>query len=158
MLRQWLPMQEVLVREGRSAEALHPPPLSVTTVPETEPPLPGAAHSCLDEAVLGELFEIMESEAAALLQGYLDSAPALLGRIDQALGRDDSEEVARAAHSLKSSSANVGAMAVSALAKRLEFIGRGGRLGEAGPCWQEMRAAYDMAEKGLRRVIADAAP
>jgi HPt (histidine-containing phosphotransfer) domain-containing protein len=57
------------------------------------------------------------------------------------------------AHSLKSSSANVGAMQVSALAKKLELAAKENRIDESIACWQAMQVAYGQAELALRTII-----
>jgi HPt (histidine-containing phosphotransfer) domain-containing protein len=59
---------------------------------------------------------------------YMESAPTLLETLRGALESRDPEALAGAAHSLKSSSANVGAVHLSALCAELERLGRGGDL------------------------------
>ncbi|MGH7875570.1 MAG: Hpt domain-containing protein [Candidatus Binatia bacterium] len=62
-----------------------------------------------------------------LIDVYLDDAPLRLAQLRQALDGGDAETVSREAHTLKSSSANVGAMTLSALAQQVELAGRNGR-------------------------------
>ena len=50
--------------------------------------------------------------------------------------------VALRAHALKSSSANVGAVALSALCHELERMGREQRLDEAAGCFRRLNASY----------------
>jgi two-component system sensor histidine kinase/response regulator len=62
-----------------------------------------------------------------LIDVYLDDTPARLAQLRQALDGGDAETMIREAHTLKSSSANVGAMTLSALAQQVELAGRNGR-------------------------------
>lgn len=62
-----------------------------------------------------------------LIDVYLDDTPTRLAQLRQALDGGDAETMTREAHTLKSSSANVGAMALSALAQQVELAGRNGR-------------------------------
>jgi HPt (histidine-containing phosphotransfer) domain-containing protein len=52
-----------------------------------------------------------------------------LAQLRQALEGGDTESVTREAHTLKSSSANVGAMTLSAVARQVELAGRNGQTG-----------------------------
>ena len=55
---------------------------------------------------------------------FLEDTPALLRTLEQAAAEPDLARMQEAAHTLKSSSANVGAMALSATAKRIEMSAR----------------------------------
>ena len=69
---------------------------------------------------------------AELLQTYFDDAPNLLGSMHAALAAGNAGEFRRAAHSLKSNSANFGAMELSRMCKELEDMGKAGTLDGAG--------------------------
>ena len=62
-----------------------------------------------------------------LIDVYLDDTPVRLAQLRQALDGGDAETMTREAHTLKSSSANVGAMTLSALAQQVELAGRNGQ-------------------------------
>lgn len=68
---------------------------------------------------------------ARLLRLFLQNAPQRLERIGKAIRRGDPREVFLETHSLKSSSANVGAMTLSGLCRTLEETGRSGNLENA---------------------------
>jgi HPt (histidine-containing phosphotransfer) domain-containing protein len=70
-----------------------------------------------DEAFLDELAET-----------YLADAPVHLAAIRRALDAASAEDLVRPAHTLKSSSATVGALVLSGYARELELDGRGGSL------------------------------
>jgi len=66
-----------------------------------------------------------------VLRAYLQSAPPLLMALREAVAGSDAAAVRQAAHSLKSSSAQVGALAFSAHCKELEALGRANTLTNA---------------------------
>lgn len=51
---------------------------------------------------------------------YLEDTPVRLAELDQSLAAGDTPKFTRAAHSIKGSSANLGAMSVRAIAEQLE--------------------------------------
>ncbi len=88
----------------------------------------------IDSVVYETLEEIADGDAefmAELLTQYLDDAKELVAALPPALSADDAEALERAVHTLKSSSANVGAMVLSNLCEELQCIGRSGELGQA---------------------------
>jgi HPt (histidine-containing phosphotransfer) domain-containing protein len=66
-----------------------------------------------------------------ILLSYLDNAPKLLLAIHAALARSDASAAGGAAHTLKSSSAGVAALRLSAVAKEIERACRAGEPVEA---------------------------
>ncbi|MBN8455716.1 Hpt domain-containing protein, partial [Accumulibacter sp.] len=82
-----------------------------------------------------------------VVAAYLGDAPTRLAQLQAAAAAGDAEALRRAAHALKSSSANVGAEPLAALCKELEALGRQGDVDGAGT----LLAA---AEAELMRVLA----
>ncbi|MEA3277347.1 MAG: response regulator [Pseudomonadota bacterium] len=80
--------------------------------------------AAIDAAVVNELREIMEDAFGELVLTYLRDSPARFLRMRDAIKGGDPDSLREAAHSLKSSSANLGALNLSELAKRLEYMGR----------------------------------
>lgn len=78
----------------------------------------------VDAETIEQLREVMEDEFEDLLQTYLETAPNEIGRICNALRLIDADALAHSAHTLKGSSANLGAMQLSALCKDLEALGK----------------------------------
>jgi HPt (histidine-containing phosphotransfer) domain-containing protein len=62
---------------------------------------------------------------------YLGRAPELLQAMQEAVANKDAEPLRIAAHTLKSSSANVGARVLADLCRELEELGRSGSLDNA---------------------------
>ncbi len=88
---------------------------------------PGASESAdpqIDPAPLEGLRQLERNGAVGLVtkvvQAWIASSGELIGKLESSLMAGDRREFHRAAHTLKSSSANVGAATVSALAKQLE--------------------------------------
>jgi HPt (histidine-containing phosphotransfer) domain-containing protein len=78
----------------------------------------------IDHDVIDELRDVLGSEIDRLIHLFLEDTPMLLARLEAAALAPDYDELREAAHSLKSSSANLGAMALSAAAKRVELGAR----------------------------------
>jgi PAS domain S-box-containing protein len=80
----------------------------------------------LDEQMLENLRDI--DALVELLELYLEEAPTLIDGIAVAIAHGDAPELKDNAHSLKSTSAVIGATALSTLSKDLEDIGKSGDL------------------------------
>ena len=92
------------------------------------------AELVLDESVLAELLASTGNDMAFvrdLVETYLVEAPAQVEGIAGAVAAADAAALVRPAHTLKSSSATMGAMRLSAVARRLEMAGRAGELDAA---------------------------
>ena len=82
----------------------------------------------LDVEVLDELREFAGDDVQSILDLFLSDAPLLIGELEQGAAAGDTTRMADAAHTLKSSSANVGALSLSTVAARIESGARGGSL------------------------------
>ena len=91
-----------------------------------------SSASALDQSVLDVIRDLENEDApdifANIIGLYLDKSPELLQTMQTAIAERDAESLRDAAHTLKSSSANVGALILSALCKELEDMGRAGSL------------------------------
>jgi HPt (histidine-containing phosphotransfer) domain-containing protein len=65
-----------------------------------------------------------------LMDAYLDSTPGLFAAMRQAAAAGDAAGLQRAAHTLKTGSASMGALQLAALCKGLEEMGKAGALGD----------------------------
>jgi HPt (histidine-containing phosphotransfer) domain-containing protein len=74
---------------------------------------------------------------------YLEGAPELMASIRTGLAAANNDQVRVAAHSLKSSSANVGAAVLAELCKRLEIAARANALATDAPALREVEAEYE---------------
>ena len=78
----------------------------------------------LDPEVLEELRSILGTEVDRLIEVFLDDTPRLVAALEAAAVGPDYEMLRNASHTLKSSSANLGAMSLSNAAKKLELATR----------------------------------
>jgi HPt (histidine-containing phosphotransfer) domain-containing protein len=88
-----------------------------------------------------------------IMNVFLNSSPALMDGIRAAFSASDGETLAKAAHSLKSSSMNVGAVKVGAVCKELERIGKTGELGEHTVLLARIQAEYAAVETAFREEL-----
>jgi signal transduction histidine kinase/CheY-like chemotaxis protein len=87
--------------------------------PPAEPPM-----QVLDLGILDELRGMLGSEVDRLIEVFLDDTPRLISALEAAAVGPDYEMLRNAAHTLKSSSANLGAVALSNAAKKVEHGAR----------------------------------
>ncbi len=95
-------------------------------LPESDLPAAIGNTESVDRETLTALHELLGCDFAELIADYLEDAPLLFARITDAVGQGDADALRNAAHSLKSSSANIGATALSAYAWALERLAREG--------------------------------
>ena len=84
-----------------------------------------------------------------LITLYFEHSPQLLQTIQEAIVAGDGLRLQRAAHSLKSSSANLGGQMLAALCKRLEEMGRSNQLDDAGQLFLEVETVYRQLSDAL---------
>lgn len=89
-----------------------------------------------------------------LVRTYLAEAPLAVARLRHAIEGGNGTDLASAAHSLKSSSALVGAKKVSAIAVELERIGRSGSIAGAAERFAVLRTLVPRVERELRAWMA----
>ncbi|WP_313230839.1 ATP-binding protein [Stenotrophomonas acidaminiphila] len=115
---------------GATAAADEAPPQAAPAQLEEAPAsaVQATALPVLDREVLDELREIAGAETATIIDVFLDDTTPLVRQLQEAAVAPDLEQLRELAHSLKSASANVGALALSAAARRVELAARAGKL------------------------------
>jgi len=81
--------------------------------------------AAVDQDVLDELEHSVGDDRAFLrdlVETYLEDSPRLIGEIRAGISVGDVQRTNRAAHTLKSTSASLGALGLSALARELETL------------------------------------
>ena len=91
--------------------------------------------------------------ARELIGTFLQSADASMQRVVRAVTEHDAASLAQAAHALKSSTANVGALRLSECFRELERIGREGRVAEAAGALDCANAEFERAIASLRSLM-----
>lgn len=80
----------------------------------------------IDMSVHAGIRNLMGDEFAELIDAYLEDTAGFVRLMREACNSEDYKALHVSAHSMKSSSANIGAMRLSALAKELELQVRSG--------------------------------
>ena len=136
-----------------ASESAHPAaalPHAETAPPDAYAP-PDTAP--LDLEVVEDLRAAMGDQFKMLVALFLEDAPGQLARLEAAAVLDDKAQLAAAAHALKSSSANLGAMQVSAISKRIEHGARDQSLFNPVVAVTLLGAEYHRAEVELRKLL-----
>lgn len=112
------------------------------------------ATQSIDFSVLDGLSELQqeggENLVKKVLQAYLESSRELATKLHAAIDSADAEGIVATAHTLKSSSANVGALRLADLCKTLETAGREGDLSVAPGLRQQVQREYEQVIEALR--------
>lgn len=110
----------------------------------------------LDEAAVDRLREWGGSALVArMIDLFIELGPERLSQIRSGSANGEPEAVERAAHSLKSSAANLGAERLRAHAAELEAAAMARRSGEIEPLVASLEDTYETTVTELRRLRPD---
>lgn len=87
---------------------------------------------------------------SSVLGQYLEDLPRHVETIHSAIEQEDSQGLLKAAHALKGSSHNVGALPLSEVCLILETLGREGRVTEAKEVWPRFLYERQRTEEAMR--------
>jgi HPt (histidine-containing phosphotransfer) domain-containing protein len=114
--------------------------------------------NALDLSVIESLRELCGSDEPGLVLEiigiFLEDAPARIREIEMAFATNDVKLLERASHSLKSASANVGAVQLSGVCRRLEELARINSAEGLADLVPESRRAWERAAAALRVIEA----
>ncbi len=112
--------------------------------------------SGLDELVLGQLRDVCEDKELfnQILSIFQVESRKLMNNLVQASSEGDSSAVAKAAHSLKSSSRNVGAMALGDMLEKLELAAKKDRLDGMDRVQEAIDAEYKVVTEAVEDQLA----
>ena len=114
-------------------EGLNPTPSTQAT---------GESLPLLQLDVIEELRSVMGNEFQGLVKIFLEDAPSHVENLEAAAAANDLAAMIAPAHTLKSAAANLGAMVLSASAKRIEAGARQGNLPRAAVAVAVLEDAY----------------
>jgi len=120
-------------------------------MPEPDPPV-------VDTGVLDELASSVGGDTgfvAELIGTYLDDAPVHLAEIAAAGASGDAAAMVRPAHTLKSSSANIGGTRLAALCLKLEQAALNQSAAEAAQHLAGFNMEYFEVEEALKALLLD---
>jgi signal transduction histidine kinase/CheY-like chemotaxis protein/HPt (histidine-containing phosphotransfer) domain-containing protein len=147
-LARWMPKSPDLPPAPTvfaAAAPATPPEATLPAKPNPPPP------DTLDTATLVDLEDIMGDELATLVDAYLRDGETRMRNMREAANRGDGTEVGKLAHSLKSSSANLGAIPLANRARQVEEAARNGTLASPGDSVAALEKLYANAAAALRQ-------
>jgi CheY-like chemotaxis protein len=120
---------------------------------EAVEPLSASGMDTVDEKVLESIRALQREGNSDLLnrviEAYLKEGARLLQALRGAVEKADGEALRKAAHSLRSSSANVGAQKLSSLCKELETMGQENSMKQAASLLSKTIVEYEIVQKSL---------
>jgi signal transduction histidine kinase/CheY-like chemotaxis protein/HPt (histidine-containing phosphotransfer) domain-containing protein len=175
-LRRWLQHaaneRRAAIRQAEPQMAVRPNPVSPLASMQTglataaarapqsfaavaEMPVVAEAHAgpALDSEVVEDLWSAMGETFKDLVSVFLEDAPGHLTKLEVAAAVGDIDSLVAPAHALKSSSANLGAMQVSAVAKLIEHGARARNLGHPIDTVHRLSLEFQRAEVELRKLL-----
>jgi signal transduction histidine kinase/CheY-like chemotaxis protein/HPt (histidine-containing phosphotransfer) domain-containing protein len=164
VLSRWLPQT---AQRGNSQEVTtaSAPSLStvISTITSTEQPRSGAVapvsekadtNGILDPGALKQIRALQRPGGPNIvhrvISSYLKDSVQLIEAIRAAIAQNDPPTLHRAAHSLKSTSATVGAQSLAGLCKDLEAIGRASTIDNAAALLPVIEREYQQVATALR--------
>ena len=122
-------------------------------------PTPSAETPAINPAVLDTLRELDEAGgtdlAREIFSSFLETADHGFAQVQAAVQAGDAKGLGHAAHALKSSTANVGAQALSACYRELERLGRENRIDEAQALLAQTQREHRRAVSQLNELLMD---
>ncbi len=147
LLARWL--QPAIGLQSRDAQPVNPA--------EATPPANSAA---INVHALESLCELDEAGGKDLMKKvlriFLESAQQSVVQIEHAIHAGDSKVLSRAAHTLKSSTANVGAETLSGFYRQLERLGREERIEEARAILDQVKREHHRAVSSIQEILMGA--
>jgi len=160
VMRRWVALPESLAARPSTRAQLEQPAVEVApATPLQTVPLPAAAAQpdAINRNALDNIRALSAEGGAALVHkvvtAYMGDTPRHLHALRHALGGLDAESVRRVAHSLKSSSANIGAARLATLCRELEQLGRAGSVDGAAPLLYDMEREFVSVRQSLHVLL-----
>jgi CheY-like chemotaxis protein len=164
MLEKWLLPRPSLEKQPLSGAGTVEKAAETTRtaeMPVSSPTQAMAGEPLIDTRALMNIAALQRPGAPPILPKlislYFQSSSVLLEKLRQALAEGDADTTRRAAHSLKSSSANLGAVQLASLSKELEDAGRTNSLEKAGPLFEQIRTGHGRVVAALQAELAGVA-
>ena len=135
----------------------HPLPDPLTNGPgpaQAEDAKEPSASQPLDVKILKDIRSLQQEGApdllAAIIRTYMREAPHLLEKLSAAVRQGDAGVIYQTAHSLKSSSANVGALTLAELLRQLEAMAKESSLNQAPAILARISREYERVSTALQ--------
>lgn len=109
------------------------------------------SESVIDASTLAILQDAMGEDFAELIPVFIESTREILQQLKTAFDQQDIESFTRQAHSLKSSSANLGGLILSEIGAELEKAGHLGQFPETAEFILPIEENFALMEKELQQ-------
>jgi HPt (histidine-containing phosphotransfer) domain-containing protein len=109
-------------------------------------------EGAIDADAYRRLADIMEEELPTIVAEFIESTERLLSEIALAEADRDAMQIKKRAHNIKSSSAALGALQLSAIAREVERIAGNGCLAFPSTVGETLRAEFNRVRSELRRL------
>lgn len=106
----------------------------------------------LDQESMDTILDLMDGDremVTDLIDTHLEVMPALLTQFKSGMEAGNPQEVKEAAHAMKSSNAQFGALHFAQLCQTAENIAKGGSLDGMDDLYAEIRAEFEKVESAL---------
>ncbi|MES2259705.1 MAG: response regulator [Pseudomonadota bacterium] len=121
------------------------------------PPASALTGAAINRHALDNILALSPGKGAALLErvllAYMDDTPLHFDSLRQAISKLNAGGIRKAAHSLKSSSANVGADALAQLCKEMEQLGRADTTEGAAGILTDMEREFQAVRQSLSAIL-----
>ena len=152
MLQKWLP-------SGATSRTMAPAPAPIARPVMPIAPAPTHADATpINAQIVNDLMDMMGAEFADLVRVYLEDSPKALAILERAATSNDLDGLIAPAHSLKSTSANLGALMLADMAKRIEHGARSGTIGEPVLLVAQLTHEFQRVSLHLRQLLSQMAP
>jgi HPt (histidine-containing phosphotransfer) domain-containing protein len=115
-------------------------------------------QSPIDNDAISNLRELNPGDGGEFLREivgiYMEDTPKRIADLKSTLASGDVQAFTRAAHTIKGSSANIGASLVRSIAERMEFMSKREGLAGVGPMIADCEAQFVRASDELRKLSA----
>jgi signal transduction histidine kinase/DNA-binding response OmpR family regulator len=150
-------MNDYISKPIRVEELIRSLSQSPSRVENSEPEL--VLEEAIDTSVLQAFRHTMGPEAdqflAQLIEIYLEETPSLLQVMAAAQAKSDATAMAQSAHTLKSSSASLGAITLSKLCEQLENLGNSHATVGALEVMTQVESEYERVKVALQQIAAN---
>ena len=110
-------------------------------------------QAIIDMPTYNQLKELMGADfVVELVDTYIIETNALIEQLHQALAGSEAASFGRFAHSIKSSSASLGALVFSQQARELEMMGKANDLIGAGQKLEKLNADFSLVKQKLEEL------
>jgi len=154
-LERWLSDQCYLVVEKDAGaimfeETVDTPSIDTSSAAETE----SESEMIFDYQAFSERLMNDDALIRAVTEAFLGDMPAQIEQLKTQVAASDVEQVTASAHKIKGAAANVGGLAVGALALEMETAGRAGDIGPAQNKLAELEQQFDQLKAAMEAQLA----